>query len=104
MQARGKRRFAVEGAVVLSLAVPGAMNLRRRAAPAISKAVENYGNLLLEHRLDGDADVRPKAILDRVDPGLVTQQRPGRGVRSMGHGVVPRRLTPPVRGHWVTRS
>jgi hypothetical protein len=39
----------------------------------MAKAAEKCGQLLLEQRLDGDADVRPKAILDRIEPRLVGQ-------------------------------
>jgi len=71
--ARHPHGLGPEGAGELPLAVSVAIPLRRAVAPAIAKATEKCGQLLLEHRLDGDSDVRPQAILDRVERGLVGQ-------------------------------
>jgi hypothetical protein len=44
--------------------------------------------LFFEHRLDGGADSRPKAILDRVELRLVSRWRKAHSVDNLVHGVI----------------
>ena len=68
--ARHPHRLGAEGAGELPLAVPVAVALGPLVAPAVAKATEKRGQFLFEHGLDGGADIRPQAILDRIIPGV----------------------------------
>jgi hypothetical protein len=48
-----------------------AIAIHRAIAPAIAKSAQESGQFLLEHHLDGGANIRPKAILNRVETGCV---------------------------------
>lgn len=86
--ARHPHRFRSEGAGYLTISVPLAIAFRRAVAPIVAHATKKAGELFLENRFDGCADVGPRPLVDRVEPGLPGQWRKAIIFGNLVYGVV----------------
>jgi hypothetical protein len=72
----------------MPLAVPVTIAFDRAIAPLVTKATRKLRKLLLENSLDGGANIHSQPILNRIKPGIETQQRKIRRVCNLVHGVI----------------